>query len=325
LSVSRSAEGLRLEARDVPLDRVLEELGAVLNFSVTARCAATGCPTLSGRMAGPPEQVLAWALTGHNHAIVYHDGPPSEAGATAETGIERVVLLAPGKKPVTGSADRTSPAGVNPGRPGPSAGWKSGPESSPFARDLDEATRTQVLAALQLDLAPLLAEGPLTDEREGGPFVAEPVSTGLDGDLGALMRALPLVAPLARHRPTSGFGPRRDPFNGRSARHDGLDLAAPLDAPVRAAAPGIVRTAGWRGQYGRLVEIDHGFGIRTRYGHLSRISVRPGQRLAAGATLGVVGRSGRAKGRHLHYEVLVKGAPVDPAKFLEAGRIGVDG
>jgi hypothetical protein len=325
LTVSGSAEELRLEARDVPLDRVLEELGALLNFSVSARCAAAGCPTLSGRMQGPPERVLAWLLTGHNHAILYHDGAPPEAGSDAETGIARVVLLAPGKVPGLAGPDETRPDRKSSSKPGPPAVWRSGPDASPFAAPSDAKLRARVLAALALDPAPLLAEGPLGEERAGGPFVVEPASMRPDGGLDALLRALPLIAPLARYRPTSGFGPRQDPFNGRPARHEGLDLAAPPGAPVRAAAPGIVLAAGWRGQYGRLVEIDHGFGIRTRYGHLSRISVAPGRRLAAGESLGIVGRSGRAKGRHLHYEVLLKGTPVDPASFLEAGRIAAQG
>ena len=311
-----SAEGLRLEARAVPIDRVLEALGAAVGFSVSARCGASGCPTLTGRMAGRPEQVVAWVLKGHNHAILYRVKPLPGA----RTMIERVTLIAPGAR----SNVWTAPNRTAPDR-SVAADWQTGPDRSPLADPLDDEARGRVLAALGLDLTPLLTGKGAVTAEEGGPFVAEEVSTGSDGsgvDRDALLQALPLIAPLARYRPTSGFGPRRDPLNGRPAHHEGLDLAAPPEAPVRATAPGVVRVADWRGQYGRMVEIDHGFGIRTRYAHLSRLSVRPGQRLPAGETVGVIGRSGRTAGLHLHYEVLLHGAPTDPAKFLEAGRTG---
>ncbi len=131
---------------------------------------------------------------------------------------------------------------------------------------------------------------------------------------------LPLVAPLDSYRLTSAYGKRLDPINGRKAMHPGLDLAAPPRTPVLSTAPGKVIFAGWRGSYGRMVEIDHGLGIRTRYAHLRKILVRPGQELGHREKVGLVGSSGRSTGPHVHYEVTIEGKSRDPMKFLKAGK-----
>lgn len=134
---------------------------------------------------------------------------------------------------------------------------------------------------------------------------------------------LPLAAPLAEYEVTSGFGFRCDPINGRRALHGGIDLRGKLRAAVAATAPGRVVFAGRRGGYGRMVEIDHGWGVHTRYAHLAQISVRVGQSVLLGAWLGRVGNSGRSTGPHLHYEVLVDGRSRNPQPFLKAGlRLG---
>lgn len=139
-----------------------------------------------------------------------------------------------------------------------------------------------------------------------------------------LRRALP-YAPLRQPLPgtldvTSGFGFRIDPFLGRPALHSGLDLRGDRGDPVRATAAGRVVVAGQSGGYGNLVEIDHGAGLATRYGHLSQISVTEGQWVEAGALLGDIGATGRSTGPHLHYEVRVDGGAVDPGRYLRAGR-----
>jgi murein DD-endopeptidase MepM/ murein hydrolase activator NlpD len=133
-----------------------------------------------------------------------------------------------------------------------------------------------------------------------------------------LRRIVPYV-PLRKPLPgapdvTSGFGVRIDPFLGRPAMH-----TDDYGALVRATAAGRVVTAEWTGGYGRMVEIDHGNGIATRYGHLSSIAVQDGQTVDAGTVLGRIGSSGRATGPHLHYEVRVDDKAVDPARFLRAG------
>lgn len=138
-------------------------------------------------------------------------------------------------------------------------------------------------------------------------------------DLERSIAGMPLAAPLANYRETSSFGPRVDPFNGKMAFHAGVDLASDYGAPVHATAPGIVVFAGWKGAYGRMIEIDVGDGFRTRYGHLSRIDVDVGQKIAFGDVVGKVGSSGRSSGPHVHYEVWFDGIVRDPSKFIEAG------
>ncbi len=165
----------------------------------------------------------------------------------------------------------------------------------------------------------------------GGPFVPAG-STGSGEGIGLsllnrqidrwdevtrLWRALPGV-PLQGYTVNSTYGLRRDPMNGGWAQHSGIDLGAPMRAPVAAAAHGIVTLAGWEGAYGRIVELDHGMGIRTRYAHLDSISVQPGQRVRRGQLIGRVGLSGRSTGSHLHYEIMVNGEMRDPEPFLRA-------
>jgi murein DD-endopeptidase MepM/ murein hydrolase activator NlpD len=122
---------------------------------------------------------------------------------------------------------------------------------------------------------------------------------------------------------TSGFGIRSDPFLGRPAMHTGLDFRAATGDPVRATAYGRIVTAGWQGGYGRMVEIDHGNTLSTRYGHLSEINVKVGDIVRIGQVIGAVGSTGRSTGPHLHYETRIDGDAVDPQKFLRAGvRLG---
>jgi murein DD-endopeptidase MepM/ murein hydrolase activator NlpD len=118
---------------------------------------------------------------------------------------------------------------------------------------------------------------------------------------------------------TSGFGVRTDPFLGRPAMHTGLDFRAASGDPVRATANGKVASSGWAGGYGRMVEIDHGNGLSTRYGHLSEIDVKVGDAIKIGQVIGAVGSTGRSTGPHLHYETRIDGEAVDPQKFLRAG------
>jgi murein DD-endopeptidase MepM/ murein hydrolase activator NlpD len=130
---------------------------------------------------------------------------------------------------------------------------------------------------------------------------------------------LPLRKPLSGTlQMTSGFGYRTDPFLGRPALHSGVDLREDFGQPVRATAAGVVIAAGPSGGYGNMVEVDHGGGFSTRYGHLSTILVAPGQQVAPGAVIGRVGSTGRSTGPHLHYEVRADGEAVDPTRFLRA-------
>jgi murein DD-endopeptidase MepM/ murein hydrolase activator NlpD len=118
---------------------------------------------------------------------------------------------------------------------------------------------------------------------------------------------------------TSGFGVRSDPFRGRAAMHGGIDLAGPYGTPVYATADGIVGRSEWNdGGYGNLVEINHGPGIQTRYGHLSRLIARPGARVRRGELIGLMGSTGRSTGNHLHYEVRIDGRAVNPIPFMQS-------
>jgi murein DD-endopeptidase MepM/ murein hydrolase activator NlpD len=192
-----------------------------------------------------------------------------------------------------------------------------------------------VFSDLGLDMAQLEAATPRA-AGVGGPFI--PVK--LPADAGAFERQLYRInvtraqvdrlnrtlAQVPYRKPvigevefTSGFGIRSDPFLGRPAMHTGLDFRAQAGDPVRATANGKVSSAGWAGGYGRMVEIDHGNGLATRYGHLSEIGVKVGDVIKIGQVIGAVGSTGRSTGPHLHYETRIDGEAVDPQKFLRAG------
>ncbi len=115
---------------------------------------------------------------------------------------------------------------------------------------------------------------------------------------------------------SSQFGYRSDPFTGGGAMHSGIDFKGAHGSPILAAADGVVTFAGWRGGYGRCVEVTHGNGMLTRYAHMSSLAVSQGQRVGRGAQLGGMGSTGRSTGTHLHFEVRINGKAVDPAKFL---------
>ena len=132
---------------------------------------------------------------------------------------------------------------------------------------------------------------------------------------------VPLGMPLqSRFRLTSGFGGRNDPINGSARMHEGQDLAGDYGTSIFATADGTVTYAGWEGGYGRLIKIRHIFGIETRYGHLSQIDVKVGQKISRGEKIGDMGNSGRSTGTHLHYEVRLSGKPVNPMTFIKAAR-----
>jgi murein DD-endopeptidase MepM/ murein hydrolase activator NlpD len=125
----------------------------------------------------------------------------------------------------------------------------------------------------------------------------------------------PSIWPVMGHI-TDSFGERLDPFSGEGAFHTGVDVASDYGAPVHATADGIVTIAENHAGYGRLVVIDHGFGMATKYGHLSKIYVVVGQEVKHGQVIGAVGMTGKTTGPHLHYEVIVNDTPVNPMKYL---------
>lgn len=136
----------------------------------------------------------------------------------------------------------------------------------------------------------------------------------------ALLLLLPTAVPANEApRVSSGFGARSDPFHGRRAVHQGLDLPGRAGAPVLAAASGVVRFAGRRGGYGNLVELAHPDGSATRYAHLSAIDVQPGDRVEQGEVIARIGSTGRSTGNHLHFEYRLAGAAVDPTPYFRTG------
>jgi murein DD-endopeptidase MepM/ murein hydrolase activator NlpD len=131
----------------------------------------------------------------------------------------------------------------------------------------------------------------------------------------ALARSVPSIWPIAGWL-SSTYGRRLGPFDGGTDFHQGLDIAADRGTPVRATADGTVGSAGYSGNYGNQVLLDHGFGIGTRFGHLSKLAVREGQTVRRGEIIGYVGATGRATGSHLHYEILLNGQPINPLRLL---------
>ena len=138
-------------------------------------------------------------------------------------------------------------------------------------------------------------------------------------ELATASTSLPLNRPTVNTEQTSGFGVRRDPFNGHAAFHSGLDFSGPSNTPIYATAPGTVSFTGVRSGYGNVIEIDHGRGLKTRFAHLRTISVAVGQSVGVGTRIGGMGSTGRSTGTHLHYEVWVDGRAQNPLRFLRAG------
>jgi murein DD-endopeptidase MepM/ murein hydrolase activator NlpD len=131
----------------------------------------------------------------------------------------------------------------------------------------------------------------------------------------ALARATPSIWPIAGWL-SSGYGNRSDPFTGQPDFHAGLDISADKGTPVRATADGVVESAAYNGNYGNSILISHGFGIETRFGHLSGYAVGVGQKVKRGDVVGYVGSTGRATASHLHYEILLNGSAINPLKLL---------
>jgi len=243
-------------------------------------------------------------------------GQAGRLAATApETAQRQVAVIVPGRAPII-AAERPAAEGERAEAARPSSD-AAGPVA---AGRLAEVER--VLASAGVDVKRLFADFG-NKSGLGGPFV--PVSGGAMANrvslvklaaLPGLLKSLPTGAPMYNYRETSPFGERSDPFNGRLAFHPGIDLAAPYGTPIYATAAGVVTFAGWSGGYGKIVEINHGDGIVTRYGHLARYTVLVGEHVAKGAQIGYEGSTGRSTGPHVIYEIDVNGEPQDPAKFM---------
>jgi len=132
---------------------------------------------------------------------------------------------------------------------------------------------------------------------------------------------IPSRKPVENFSLTSSYGFRADPFKGRRARHKGIDMAGPIGTPIYATADGIVGRSQWLGGYGKYIEINHGNGIQTRYGHMSRLNVKANARVKSGDLIGFMGSTGRSTGSHLHYEVRIAGEAVNPIPFMQSNDV----
>ena len=139
-------------------------------------------------------------------------------------------------------------------------------------------------------------------------------------DLKDVLRRIPLTAPTDSYYISSGFGNRKDPITKRRAMHYGIDFSSSFRTPVLSTAAGTVTFAGRNGPYCIMVEIDHGLGLKTRYGHLHKSLVQAGDAVAFRDQIGLMGSTGRSTGSHVHYEVILDGEPQDPENFLKAGK-----
>lgn len=198
-----------------------------------------------------------------------------------------------------------------------------------ITRFADYRARKAETAIRKLDLDPR-AMAASTEDAVGGPLIRlanagseiDPRFERLGLSLARMARleraldGIPQVVP-AGSNISSYFGYRRDPFNGGGAMHNGIDFKGPVGSPIYAAAKGTVTFVGWKGGYGKTVEIQHGNGMMTRYAHMSRFDVKVGQTMEAGETIGGIGSTGRSTGPHLHFEVRVNDRAVNPRKFLE--------
>jgi murein DD-endopeptidase MepM/ murein hydrolase activator NlpD len=191
------------------------------------------------------------------------------------------------------------------------------------------STRTKLFAAALLltsPIAPSFAQGERTspNAQAAAQFQAlfqswkklDAIDAG-SATAGSAI-SIPSIQPIANFTFTSAFGVRSDPFRGSAAMHAGIDLSSPYGTPIYATADGIVDRAEWFGGYGNMVEIDHGKGIATRYGHMSRVAAREGEKVKRGELIGYVGSTGRSTGNHLHYEVRIDGHAVNPMPFLQS-------
>ncbi len=127
---------------------------------------------------------------------------------------------------------------------------------------------------------------------------------------------IPSGRPVERLSMTSNFGVRSDPFNGGARMHKGIDIPGPQGTKIYATADGIVSRAGWASGYGNLVQISHGAGMETRYGHMSKLLVAANSYVHRGQLIGLMGSTGRSTGSHLHYEVRVDGQAINPIPFV---------
>lgn len=189
----------------------------------------------------------------------------------------------------------------------PGLGGPEGNRSGAGIKIVSTSRERQIMAmSRELDQLRTESENELRMQQELVKFLQERRS---------ILQATPSIWP-TRGLVTSGFGTRNSPWSGKVSHHRGLDIAAPIGTKVVAPADGVVTFADYDGAYGRCIVITHGYGMTTRYAHLSAFNVQAGQQVKRGELIGKVGNSGRSTGPHLHYEVIISGVPTNPRKYL---------
>ncbi|HEX7743375.1 MAG TPA: M23 family metallopeptidase [Sphingobium sp.] len=173
--------------------------------------------------------------------------------------------------------------------------------------------------------AKTISDDPYGDASEINASPLGPADVGFSNLFSSLQRLdggakpanyIPSGRPVEKLTMTSNFGVRSDPFNGGARMHKGIDIPGPVGTPIYATADGVVSRAGWASGYGNLVQISHGGGLETRYGHMSRLIVAANSYVHRGQLIGLMGSTGRSTGSHLHYEVRVDGQAVNPMPFV---------
>lgn len=272
--------------------------------------------------------LVVWASYATAQLITHHYAPAGATEARARVLEQRQALIEAALTGKTLNPSMIAAAKVNGVvRDGPLAGIEKQQfaQAALIARALD--VRYQVTAA---ELKKLGIKPAATGQggAVGGPFesIGNPTFKALftswkkldelQNDVIAIPSDKPIRAEVTF---TSGFGVRADPFHAGAAMHPGIDLAGAYGTPIYATADGVVLRAGWNnGGYGNMVEIDHGRGISTRYGHMSAVLVHSGEHVTRGQQIGRMGSTGRSTGNHLHYEVRIDGRPVNPIPFMKS-------
>jgi murein DD-endopeptidase MepM/ murein hydrolase activator NlpD len=194
--------------------------------------------------------------------------------------------------------------------------------SGRFRRSCTGRSARRALFAVAVALTSTAASAETADAEYKALFQSwkkmDAVGQGAPADQGSM--SVPSIKPVQNLQFTSVYGVRSDPFRGTAAMHAGVDIPGPVGTPIYATADGVVGRSGWVGGYGNLVELEHGRGLQTRYGHLSKITVAPGTRVTRGQVIGLMGSTGRSTGSHLHYEVRMDGRAVNPVPYLDSAQ-----
>ena len=309
-----------LLARQSQLTQRHGRLGPILERMTGSGEAAPGAPALPASGAAP--------VPGQKPELRALFQPPARAAGTG--GLTAFWSVRPGEAHPETTADRADKlfVAINQSLRAIEAEQIEGIDTLAENAFQTADTIADALAAAGLPVA--LDSG---DDAVGGPLL--PVEAGLQFEarvreldealdkletVKAAARAMPVHNPAPGQAVSSSFGVRRDPLLRTPAMHAGIDFRAASGTAVRAAGAGTVIRAGWTGGYGRMVEVEHGNGLTTRYAHMSRIRVARGDKVETGDVVGEVGSTGRSTGPHLHYEVRRDGTPVDPLRFLKAGK-----